>query len=173
MKKEIWFDMDGTIANLYAIEGWLNYLIEENTYPYDKAGTMLNFSLLARYLNKLQQLGWYIGIASWASKEASEYFYEKIVISKSNWLNKHLKSVTWNEIKVLPYGTNKFEACGGGILFDDEEKNRNAWKDIAYTPDKIIEILKGLITNPLTCRRPYIYTEILHKYFFIFIKKNT
>ena len=72
MKKEIWFDMDGTIANLYGVENWLSYLIEENTFPYDNASVMCNFSLLARYLNRLQKQGWKIGIISWTSKNGSD-----------------------------------------------------------------------------------------------------
>lgn len=29
----ICFDMDGTIANLYGVENWLDYLINKDTYP--------------------------------------------------------------------------------------------------------------------------------------------
>ena len=35
MKKAIYFDLDGTLANLYGVENWLEYLIKEDTYPYD------------------------------------------------------------------------------------------------------------------------------------------
>ena len=31
-----------------------------------------------------------------------------------------------------------------GILFADEEPNRNEWKGIAYDVNNIIEILKGI-----------------------------
>ena len=31
MTKAIYFDMDGTIANFYGVDGWLNDLINENT----------------------------------------------------------------------------------------------------------------------------------------------
>ena len=27
-------DMDGTIANLYGVENWLEYLINEDAFPY-------------------------------------------------------------------------------------------------------------------------------------------
>ena len=42
MKKEIWFDMDGTIADLYGINGWLDMLLEENARPYEIAKPLLN-----------------------------------------------------------------------------------------------------------------------------------
>lgn len=145
MMKEIWFDMDGTIANLYAVEGWLDYLMKEDVFPYAEADVMLNFSLLARLLNKLQAGGWKIGIISWTSKCGSEMYNLAVEMAKRNWLTKHLPSVEWDEIKVVRYGTNKYMTCGGGILFDDEEGNRNAWQDEAYEPNQILEILKKLI----------------------------
>lgn len=145
MKKEIWFDMDGTIANLYAVEGWLDYLINEDVFPYAKAATMLNFSLFARLLNKLQADGWKIGIISWTSKKGSEEYNLAVELAKRAWLTKHLASVEWDEIRIVRYGTNKYIECGGGILFDDEEGNREAWQDEAYEPSQILEVLKELL----------------------------
>lgn len=145
MKKEIWFDMDGTIANLYAVEGWLDYLINEDVFPYAEAAVMLNFSLLARLLNKLQADGWKIGIISWTSKKGSEEYNLAVELVKRTWLAKHLPSVEWDEIRIVRYGTNKYIECGGGILFDDEESNREAWQDEAYDPSQILEILKNLL----------------------------
>jgi hypothetical protein len=144
MTKEIWFDMDGTIANLYKVEGWLEAIRNEDTMPYTEARPMLNFSLLARLLNRLQADGWKIGIISWTAKNGSEAYNVAVEMAKRAWLAKHLPSVEWDEIKVVRYGTNKLNACGGGILFDDEEGNRNIWGDVAYEPQDIVEILKGL-----------------------------
>lgn len=67
-----------------------------------------------------------------------------IEVTKRAWLAKHLPSVEWDEIKIVRYGTNKYQACGGGILFDDEVGNREAWQDEAHEPAEIVEILKGL-----------------------------
>jgi len=144
MTKWIWFDMDGTIANLYAVENWLADLRAESIRPYAEALPMLNFSLFARLLNRLQAEGWKIGIISWTAKSGSESYNMAVEIAKRAWLAKHLPSVEWDEIKVVRYGTDKKTATGGGILFDDEIGNRSAWGEGAYTPDKIVEILKGL-----------------------------
>lgn len=144
MTKEIWFDMDGTIANLYEVEGWLDYLMREDVFPYAHAGTLGNFSLLARLLNRLQAKGWKIGIISWTSKNGSESYNLAVEMAKRAWLARHLPSVEWDEIKVVRYGTNKRMTCGGGILFDDEIGNRETWGEGAYTPDRITEILKAL-----------------------------
>lgn len=145
MMKAIYFDLDGTICDLYGVENWLSYLMNEDTYPYEAAKPMLNFSLLARLLNKLQANGWKIGIISWTSKKGSEMYNLAVETTKRAWLAKHLPSVEWDEIKVVRYGTNKYMTCGGGILFDDEEGNREAWHDEAYEPNQILEILKQLI----------------------------
>ena len=145
MKKEIWFDMDGTIANLYAVENWLNYLINEDVFPYAEAAVMLNFSLFARLLNRLQNSGWRIGIVSCTCKNGSESYNLAIEMAKRAWLTKHLPSVEWDEIRIVRYGTNKYIECGGGILFDDEEQNRETWEDEAYEPSQILEVLKELL----------------------------
>jgi len=144
MTKAIWFDMDGTLANLYAVEGWLADIRSENVRPYAMAKPMLNFSLLARLLNRLQADGWKLGIISWTAKNGSEVYNLAVEMAKRAWLAQHLPSVEWDEIRVVRYGTDKLTATGGGILFDDEEPNRNTWGDGAYDPQYIVEILKGL-----------------------------
>ena len=50
--KAIYFDMDGTIANLYAVENWLEDLQNKNTRPYEQAKVMLKMNVLARLLNR-------------------------------------------------------------------------------------------------------------------------
>jgi FMN phosphatase YigB (HAD superfamily) len=145
MKKAIYFDLDGTLNRFYEIENWLQYLIDEDVFPYLAAAPALNFSLLARLLNKLQAGGWKLGIISWTSKKGSEEYNLAVEMAKRAWLARHLPSVEWDEIKVVRYGTNKYITCGGGILFDDEEGNRKAWRDKAYEPNQILEILKHLI----------------------------
>lgn len=144
MRKKIWFDMDGTIADLYGVENWLDYLRAENSTPYIVAKPLVNMSLLARYLNKLQRKGYEIGVISWGSKNSTDNFLGKVDYAKFYWLNKHLPSVTFNHVYIEHYGTNKFNRCGGGILFDDETQNRANWGDESYPPDMIFKILKKL-----------------------------
>ena len=50
--KTIYFDMDGTIADLFTVPNWLEGLQAEEVWPYLKADPMLNMSLLARKLKK-------------------------------------------------------------------------------------------------------------------------
>jgi len=141
---KIWFDMDGTIANLYGVADWLPSLIAEDTRPYEIAKGIGNLALIARLLNKVQKNGHEIGIISWTSKNGTPAYNKAVAEAKKVWLGKHLKSVTWNDIKVVEYGTDKKVATGGGVLFDDEEPNRNNWGEGAYTPAEIVEVLKAL-----------------------------
>ena len=136
----IWFDMDGTIADLYSVENWLDYLLNENEYPYIAARPLVNMARLAKALHKAQRNGVEIGIISWTSKGGRSEYNSRVAKAKREWLAKHLPSITWNEIKIVEYGTPK-STCGKGILFDDELPNRIEWGSDAYTPDKIFEIL--------------------------------
>ena len=141
---KIWFDMDGTIADLYAVDGWLDDILAENTRPYERAKVLHNMALLARLLNKAQKEGHEIGIISWTARDGKPEYNRAVETAKKIWLKKHLPSVKWNVIKVVEYGTNKYIACGGGILFDDEEGNRESWGKGAYKPIEIVEVLKAL-----------------------------
>ena len=42
------------------------------------------------------------------------------------------------------YGRNYRRLVCGGVLFDDEEHNRNMWGQGAYEPCEILEFLRGL-----------------------------
>lgn len=143
MTKAIYFDMDGTIANLYGVDNWLDYLTQYDSTPYEIAKPMLNMSVLARILNRLQRKGYIIGIISWLSKTSTPEYGEKVRQAKINWLKKHLKSVKFDSIQIVDYGTPKY-TLGKGILFDDEIKNRDAWGENAYDVDNILGVLKTL-----------------------------
>lgn len=146
MTATIFFDMDGTIADLYGVENWLDYLIASDTLPYAVAKPLLKFNSLARVLNRLQREGYRIGVISWLSKSGTEEYNNAVAETKKNWLKKHLASVHFNEINIVKYGTPKqmFARTENDILFDDEEKNRNNWTGKAFDVDAILEILKGM-----------------------------
>ena len=148
--KAIYFDMDGTIANLYGVENWLDMLRSENALPYESAAPLVRMSQLARLLNKLQAEGYIIGIISWLAKDSTETYDLEVKKAKINWLRNHLKSVNFDEIKIVPYGTPKEKIVNypNGILFDDEEQNRKNWKGQAYDETEILEILKALQRVP-------------------------
>ena len=145
MNTTIFFDMDGTIADLYGVENWLEYLINSDEYPYMNAKPLVNLNSLARILNRLQKSGYRIGIISWLAKNSNNEYDEKVTAAKVKWLKKHLASVQFDEINIVNYGTPKETFNNNNdILFDDEEPNRNNWTGRAFNVNNIIEILKSL-----------------------------
>ena len=146
IKMRICFDMDGTIANFYGVEGWLDSLMKEDSKPYAIAKPLVNMNSLARVLNRLQREGHEIGIISWLSKNGTEGFNKEVAEVKKAWLEKHLKSVKFNFVTIVKYGTDKniVNTNKEDILFDDEEGNRKNWKGIAHNVENIIETLKRL-----------------------------
>lgn len=148
MNKAIYFDMDGTIADLYGVKNWLSYLIERNPLPYEIAKPLIRLSALARKLNKLQALGWKIGVVSWLSKEDNPDYNKVVTEAKKMWLKKHLASVHFDDVKIVSYGIPKSTVVNEiGILFDDEERNRIEWNNAggnAYDVNNILEVLGGL-----------------------------
>ncbi len=142
----ICFDMDGTIADLYSVEGWLDNLIAEDVRPYREAKVLLNMNTLAKVLNRLQKQGHEIVVISWLSKCGSAEYDAKVTATKKAWLAKHLGSVKFDEINIVRYGVNKdsFRKSENDILFDDEEQNRKAWNGKAYDVNSILEVLKKI-----------------------------
>ena len=146
INKAIYFDMDGTIANFYGVEGWLDYLKASNPFPYATAKPLHNMNALARRLNNLRKNGWKVGVVSWLAKNSNAEFDAKVTEAKKRWLRKHLASVEFDEIHIVPYGTPKSTVpeIKNAILFDDEENNLIEWEENggwAFTPDNITETL--------------------------------
>lgn len=141
--KQVWFDMDGTIADLYGVKNWLPMLQNEIVEPYKVAKPLLNMSALARQLNKMIKNGWKVGVISWTARNGSDNYNSQVAQAKRDWLAKHLKSVKFSNIDIVNYGTPKQENRQG-ILFDDEINNRINWNGVSYNEKNIIKNLKAL-----------------------------
>ena len=143
----IYFDLDGTLCDFYGVENWLEYLENEDTTPYAIARPLFNFSVFARLLHKLQENGYRIGIVSWLSKCGSASYNTAVISVKLAWLEKHLPSVKWDEIKIVNYGTPKSTVVNDadGYLFDDEKRNRDEWGKNSFDVKNIIEILRDFL----------------------------
>jgi len=140
------FDMDGTIADLYGVPNWIDYLDNGDPTPYMVAKPLIRLATLARTLNALQRNGYDLAIVSWLSKHGTEAYDMAVTEAKLNWLAKHMPSVQWDKIHIVPYGTPKQNFCDNplDILFDDEEPNRNNWTGRAYGVDDIMGVLRNI-----------------------------
>lgn len=143
----IFFDMDGTIVDLYSVPDWLLKLRNNDASPYEEAMSLLRLNNAARLLNALQKNGVRIGIITWLSKNSNPAYDRVVRRAKRRWLARHLGSVDWDEIHMVKYGTpkTKFRKAANDILFDDVEEIREKWGERAYSPEEIFSVLKNLM----------------------------
>lgn len=128
-KMIIYLDMDGTIANLYKVNNWLEKLVNNDASPYAEAERMVGEEVL----ENLVKLGYELGIVSWLSKNSNKEYDKEVRNAKRNWLVENFPNIHFKEIHIVKYGTPKSKVVKekNGILFDDEERNRKEWKGLA------------------------------------------
>lgn len=129
MNKTLVFDMDGTIANLYEVENWLEDLRSFNPRPYIIAEPMYDMVLLNALLNELKNNGWKIVVTSWLSKDSTKAYDKEVRKAKREWLERYNFPV--DEIHLVKYGTTKANCTrklgGYQVLVDDNKQVRNGW----------------------------------------------
>lgn len=153
LPKMICFDMDGTIADLYAVEGWEPMLRAEDPTPYLMAEAMWNMAQLAEILSALQNLGVEIRIITWLSKESTEEYKDAVRGAKIQWLAEH--GFPYDAFHGVQYGATKADSIRKYLapnenawLIDDNAKVRNGWhmgEAIDPTNVDILELLSSLL----------------------------
>ena len=130
----IFLDMDGSIADLYGVEGWLEALRSENPAPYADAKPMCDMAALRSVLEELKAQNYIIGIISWSSKTGSPKFHRAIREAKMEWLRRYNLLDLFAHIHIQKYGTPKSAIARrhtmlspSTILVDDEARNRVDW----------------------------------------------
>lgn len=151
MNKMLVFDMDGTIANLYGVNGWLNYLLAEDETPYTIAEPMYDMVELNRVITMLKADGWKIAVTTWLAKGSTKDYDNKVRRAKVEWLERY--NFNYDEIHLVKYGTTKANCTRNKadfqILVDDNEKVRKGWTlgDTINANENILEILENLLTK--------------------------
>jgi len=145
MNKVIVFDMDGTIADLYGVDGWLADLRSENVRPYVVARPMYDMDILSGLLNVFRDMGWEIVITTWLAKGATKAYDDAVRKAKREWLAKY--EFPYDEIHLVRYGTTKADCTrkkgGFQVLVDDNEKIRSGWH-LGGTINANEDIIKAL-----------------------------
>lgn len=149
MEKALVFDMDGTIADLYGVHGWLNYLQAQDATPYEVAEPLYDMTELCNLLNNLKACGWKIIIVTWLAKASTTDYDNKVRVAKKEWLDRH--NFPYDELHMVKYGRTKADCTrnqrGYQILIDDNANIRKGWH-LGSTIDatrNIIEPLKQLL----------------------------
>lgn len=125
------FDMDGTFVDLYGVPEWWEKLDKHDPTPYIEAKPLVRLSTLARYINKFQKAGIEVNIISWLAKNSTPKYESEVIEAKREWLRKHLPSVHFDRIYIVPYGTPKSYYAPrdrNNLLIDDDIKNLAQWE---------------------------------------------
>ncbi len=144
-KLNLYLDMDGTIADLYAVENWLDRLTVQADVSVFKEAEPI-----------------YKGAHAVALEKALTFFgaaYNIIVLTKlppltlqkmveveqikKEWLQKHI-NYTFDDIICIPYdfSKEKYRFNEEDSLIDDEEKNLKEWNGNPITIEEFNEIVK-------------------------------
>lgn len=145
----IYFDMDGTIANFYGVDGWLDYLHNEDTTPYDVAAPLVNPVQFCDIISKLKSNNFIVGIISWSAMNGSKEYNKAVRSAKKQWIINNFGNI-FDEFHVVKYGTPKHQVAKikDSIIVDDDVRVRNAWKNGATIDanncDEMMEMLELL-----------------------------
>ena len=143
--KRIVFDMDGTLADFYGVDGWLEDLENHNPRPYEVAKPLVDMELLTDLLDLLKAQGWIICVTSWLANHSSKEFDKLTRMAKIEWLKKY--NFPYDEIHLVKYGTTKADCTrkkkGYQVLVDDNEKVRKGWT-LGHTINANEDIISAL-----------------------------
>lgn len=155
LPKMICFDMDGTIADLYSVNGWLADLRSENPRPYLEAEPMCDMAELRNVLEMFRQMGTEIRIITWLSMNSSEEYKNAVRSAKLAWLEKW--NFLFDNFHGVAYGATKADSIRRylkpgetALLIDDNAKVRNGWhmgEAIDPTEIDIVSFLRGLLED--------------------------
>ena len=147
--KTLVFDMDGTIANFYGVKGWLDYILNEDTTPYEIAKPLYDMVHLNNLLVALKAQGWKIVVTTWLAKGGTKEYNNRTRKAKLEWLAKY--DFPYDEIHLVKYGTTKANCTrkdgGYQILVDDNDQIRKGWTlgDTINANNNIVKEIEKLI----------------------------
>ena len=134
--KSIWFDMDGTIAELYKVEGWLSALRSNDWSVYSKCAPRHNYQRINMAIEALIANGWQVGVITWASKGIGwGDDLNEIANEKFNWLCRFFPALADGHFACIPYGYSKadlleekYDTYDVAYLVDDNKEVRQEWR---------------------------------------------
>jgi len=139
-RKVIYFDLDGTVYDLYGQTDWLPRLRASDPTAYANEDALLvDMVALHGYLFDLMDKGFEVGVISWLAMGATAAYDREVRKVKRAWVKKFLPMAT--EIHIVKYGTPKHKVATAdfGIIVDDDAKVRAAWnKGLALDPAEVI-----------------------------------
>lgn len=130
MLPTIALDMDGTLADLYRVQGWLETLQAHDARPYYDADTLHDMDYLNALIELYTDAGGHVCVVSWTAKgDIPHAYFTATQAAKMLWLREHLPAI--EDVRIVEYGTPKalvVKDVRNTVLFDDEKQNRDAFR---------------------------------------------
>lgn len=130
--KMICFDMDGTLADFYGVDGWLEMLDHRDTTPYKVAKPLWDMDEMFTLLNLLKNEGIEVRVITWTSRNADSEYHQRIKDVKREWLDSF--NFPYDHFHCIRYGKTKADSIRrylaeneSAILVDDNEKICKGW----------------------------------------------
>ena len=155
MIKELCFDMDGTLADLFGVENWLDKIRAYDPTPYQTAEPLVDMAELGCLLRSLQNCGINVAVITWLSKEPNKQYDDEVRKAKRAWLKEY--GFPFDSLRCVAYGTpkHKIEAARldddeEALIFDDDVRVRRDWNlggAIDPTTTNILDVLKEILSG--------------------------
>ena len=128
--KKVYLDMDGTIANLYAITNWLERLTNEDTSIFKECKPLISEKDLFYFQ---QKAAYEIIILSMTPYKCSKLYHKNVIQQKNEWLNIHFPQIKKRIYKRYS-GNKNLKNSENAILIDDNEIIRKNFRGLALNP---------------------------------------
>ena len=93
MKKEIYFDLDGTLYDLYGMENWLERIEKEKPNTFTDGNFIVNYDEFIQCVTKLKEQGYNFNVISWLPYDVTYNYRKKCEQEKRSWIKKFLPFV--------------------------------------------------------------------------------
>ncbi len=150
---KIYFDLDGTIYDLYNFPNWL-YMLQNEESPFYDLPPLVDIKVLRKIMEKLQSRETAsFEIISWLPMNASIAFEEKCTDEKINRVHDDFGTELFNNGHFLRYGTPKESAVlepltRKHVLIDDNLEILEQWElagGKGIEAKNILKYLRGLL----------------------------
>lgn len=129
MSKKIYFDLDGTLYDLYSIPNWLEKIESEQSGLFLEGETLFEPAPFYKLVSELFSIGYEFGVITWLPMGASPEYEEICRAEKLQWIHENLPFVS--EINVISYGIPKQKAiqkrASKMYLIDDSKEVCEEW----------------------------------------------
>ncbi len=139
---KVLFDMDGTIADLYNVNDWLNKLQDSDASVFAEAKPLVDINAFKAYLRDMKTLGHSVEISTWLPKNATNQYKKAVIKAKAEWLVKYGIMELLDAVNYLDYGVDKSQGVSD-IIYDDSDEVLLNFKGVSKSNILLYDVLKA------------------------------